>query len=134
LANRACQWNVCGLRIERGLGPKTEAHFPPERQWVACQNLRAGLVSQKRQEQTDGPLADNKYNFIPSNACLLYGLQAGVHRLDEGGFFKCHAIRDADHSPPHDMRHDPYILRKASTVGFKSGSHAHLLVLRALRK
>src|SRR5436190_2240488 len=32
------------------------------------------------------------------------------------------------------MRHDAYILRKPSAVGFESGGHTHLLVLGTLRK
>ena len=88
-----------GGRVEGHRRAERPRKLEPARQAVRDHHPGPRGAGDLHQQQADRALADDEDRLVLRDAGLPDGLEAGVHRLDEGGFPGAHPVRDRDRLP-----------------------------------
>lgn len=106
--------------------------FQAARDRVSGENRTTAQFQEHCEKQPNRSLTLDKHNVARLRIALLDCFEASIERLDEGRDFKRNAMGNLLDATLDNPIHDADILRKSAAGRFKTGSHAHLFINRAL--
>ena len=120
--------------IKGSIRSKTQAGGPAFGHQVGGENRSSRQLAEPHEEQADRALSNDHNGLAGSDASFFDGLEAGIDRLDEGGFDEADPIGNLDHAAFDNPRHRLHIFGKAAAVGSKAGRQTHPFIKLALRE
>jgi len=93
-----------------------------------------GARCERGQQDADRPLADDQHCLVRLKIEHLHALEAGIHRLDEGGLVERDPIGNPDDAAvADDPVHYADVFGESAAGGFESSRDAYAFVQRTLR-